>query len=140
MKISFRFIKLISKVHVFVYKASRGMIGKNIGVTVILLTTIGRKSGRRRTIPLAAIPDGENFFVVASFGGSPIAPSWLFNVKENPNIEISFGHTRQAKRATIITSSHPRYTQLWEKALSTYQGFGRYQQATARSIDLVTID
>jgi deazaflavin-dependent oxidoreductase (nitroreductase family) len=69
------------------------LTGGKIGGTlreapVLLLTTTGRKTGKKRTTPLLYVSDGNNLTVVASNGGRPKDPSWLFNLKKNPEAEV----------------------------------------------------
>lgn len=64
------FMKLFVKIHVFLYSRSDGSIGGSIrGADVLLLTSLGRKSGKKRSVPLSYMEDGSNYVIVASYGG-----------------------------------------------------------------------
>ncbi len=74
-------MRMISGTHEFWYRLSGGLIGGQLGkAPVLLLTTTGRKSGRRRTTPLVYLPDGDNMVVIASNGGSDRHPDWWLNL------------------------------------------------------------
>mgnify|MGYP001237020189 CR=1 FL=1 len=104
-----------------------------------MLTTTGSKSGKKRTIPLTAIPYGNQYILVASFGGSPTDPSWLTNIRRNQAIQIRIGTEIQSASARIVEPPDPEYDELWEKAVTMYDGYERYQQATSRKIPVVVL-
>ena len=58
---------------------------------VLLLTTVGRRTGRRRTVPLTYIEDGDAIVLVASYGGRPHNPAWFDNLVANPKVEVILG-------------------------------------------------
>ena len=75
-----------------VYRASGGRIAGSIrGVPVLLLTTKGRKSGKRRVTPLLYVADGDRIVVVASNGGSDRSPAWWLNISSDPAVEVETG-------------------------------------------------
>ncbi len=75
-------MKLMTAVHEFWYRMSNGLVGGNVfGTKVLLLTTTGRKSGKRYTTPLTYVDDGDNLVIIASNGGSDRDPDWWRNLK-----------------------------------------------------------
>ena len=135
-----KLIKIISKIHGCIYRASKGKIGRRLGnQEIVLLTTKGRKSGRERQVPLAAIPHLNNYFVVASFGGSHVHPGWFLNIRHNQNVRVRFGATTKRATASILQTSAIDYEHLWNKAISIYKGFDDYKEATPRRIPIVII-
>src|SRR3989449_4258981 len=77
--------QVMSSTHVFFYKLSGGRIGGRMHkVPVLLLTTTGRKTGRKRTTPLLYVRDGNRVVIVASNGGRRMDPSWWMDLKRNP--------------------------------------------------------
>ena len=69
--------RLFTRLHVILYRFSVGRIGGNMSdVQILLLGSVGRKTGKRRTTPLAYIRDGDNYVVTASNGGEPHHPGW----------------------------------------------------------------
>jgi len=87
----------------FLYRASGGRIGGKMGqVEVLLLTTTGRKSGKKRTLPLVYIMDGPAYVITASAGGADKNPGWFFNVRSNPQSLIQV----REKQIKVISLSH----------------------------------
>ncbi|MFV2073875.1 MAG: nitroreductase/quinone reductase family protein, partial [Thermoanaerobaculales bacterium] len=80
---------MVSAMHLFWYRLTGGAIGGSLaGRPVLLLTTTGRKSGRRRTTPLVYLEDGDNMVLVASNGGNQRHPVWWLNLERNPEAEV----------------------------------------------------
>ena len=138
--ISPNMIRIISKIHEHIYRISRGKIGKRFGkLGFLLLTTTGRKSGKRRSVPLPVIPVGPNYILVASFGGNPSNPAWLLNIRLNPEVYIRIGSVSIRSKATIIEATEHGYEELWRKAVAIYRGYDDYKKATPRQIPIVVV-
>jgi len=136
----FKAIRILSRIHGYIYRISRGRIGQQLGtVRFLLLTTTGSKSGKKRSVPLASVPYGSDYILVASFGGSPVDPAWVINIRQNPAVEIRVGITRYQAKATIIETTDSRYEDMWGKATTIFEGFNNYRQATSRHIQIVLI-
>lgn len=137
----FNLIRIISKIHLFLYRVSRGKVGgRFFGIEILLLTTIGYKSGRKRRVPLAAIPYYGNYLVVASFGGSPKHPAWFINITHNPNVEIRIGSITKKATTAIIESVDSRYNMMWAMAVKVTDSFDSYRKSTTRNIPIVLIN
>lgn len=80
--------KIGSGIHKVLYKATRGGIGSRSGGLHFLLTTIGRKTGRKHTVPLQHFLDSGKTIVVASKGGSENHPPWYLNLRSNPQVVV----------------------------------------------------
>ncbi len=129
---------LIAKLHTFLYRVSGGRLGGRIsGSRVVLLTTTGRKSGRRRTTPLLSLPDGENIVIVASNGGNDRHPVWWLNLQANPEAELRTGNETKPVRAEA--ASEEEKARLWPLLVEMYSGYERYQQGTERKIPVVVL-
>ena len=77
------------KIHTFVLRKTKGKrMSYFRGMPILLLNTIGRKSGKSRTIPLMYFQDAGNYIITASNGGSDRHPGWFYNLKEMPQTEI----------------------------------------------------
>ena len=140
MKPKFHLIRIVSKVHKFIYVASRGRLTTSWkGLEFILLTTTGSVSGKERKVPLAAIRHEGSYILIASFGGSPTPPGWLTNIEQNSSVRIAIGPTTVDANAAIIDSSRPEYPAMWAKAVTAYKGFDNYRRATTRQIPVVLI-
>jgi deazaflavin-dependent oxidoreductase (nitroreductase family) len=113
MRSKFKTIRIISKIHGYIYRISRGRVGKQLGkAPILLLTTTGRKSGTKRSVPLSAIPYGLKYILVASFGGSPVHPAWLINIRQNPAVNIRVGSTVKQAKASIIQTTDTGYEEM----------------------------
>ena len=96
---------LFGEEHVRRYRESGGKVGHiwREGSTVLLLTTTGRTSGQKRTIPLIYAKDGDRYVIVASKGGAPEHPGWYRNLEKSPEVEVQVqgevfrAHARTAK-------------------------------------------
>ena len=140
MRSKFNAIRTISKIHEYIYRISRGRVGNQLGkVAILLLTTTGRKSGKKRSVPLTAIPYGTKYILVASYGGSPVHPAWLTNILQNPAVQIRIGARVKQAKASIIDTTDPGYEEMWEKAVATYGGYDNYKRVTSRHIPIVVI-
>jgi len=128
----------MSSTHVFFYKLSGGRIGGRIHkADVLLLTTTGRKTGKKRTTPLLYVRDGNRLVIIASNGGRPIDPSWWMNLKRNPIAMVqvkSLKETIYAQRA--IGSEKER---LWRLMTNVYPAYDNYLKKTDRDIQVVVL-
>jgi deazaflavin-dependent oxidoreductase (nitroreductase family) len=136
------------KVHDVIYKATNGAIGKRgVGVPTLLLTTTGRKTGKRRTHALVYAKDGDDYVVVASNGGSDEPPAWLLNLEADGGVHVQDG--RRGFEATARVATGEERARLWELVNRNNRGLaplmhrgavGRYdvyQRNTAREIAVV---
>src|SRR6476659_9437604 len=84
------------------FRAKDGKVGGPFAnPPLLLLTTIGAKSGQPRIAPLAYITDGDHFIVIASKAGAPTNPDWYYNLLANPTVTIEIGQERFQVRASI---------------------------------------
>ena len=119
-----------------IFRLSGGRIGNQLGtVRILVLTTIGKRSGQKRSVPLAAVTYGKEFIVVASFGGSPKNPSWFLNLKHNPSVIIQVGTKVYKANTLIVEIGHERYEVLWKLALKTFNGFSTYRSCLIYTSD-----
>ncbi len=114
------------------------MGGRLLGVPMLLLTTIGRRSGQPHTTALTYLTDGAHFVIVASNGGSPHHPAWLLNLRAHPEVQIQVGPTRHRVRAR--EAADPERQRLWTGMVQLYAGYGGYQARTTRRIPVVILE
>lgn len=128
-------IRAVMALHTFLYRLTGGAIGGQFGgFNVLLLTTVGRKSGKSRTIPLGYFVIDGDTVLVASNGGSDSNPSWYFNLKSNPQITVEKGREKLSMRAELVDSaSQPA---LWAEVVRQGPSYGRYATSTTRPIPL----
>jgi deazaflavin-dependent oxidoreductase (nitroreductase family) len=131
-------IRALSRAHARVYRISRGRIlDRIVGMPVLLLTTTGRESGKPRTATLTYLRDGEDLVVVGSFGGSDLPPAWWLNLQTEPRARVQIGGTTLPVTARAATADE--HDRLWPLVTTTYPGYTRYQERTARSIPVVML-
>ena len=127
------------KVHVALYRASRGRLGGQLrkGAPVLLLTTTGRKTGRQRTTPLLYLREDDRHVVVASAGGALSHPAWYLNLRSNPAATVQVGARKLAVRAE--TAGPEERARLWPRLTQMWPQYDDYQAKTAREIPLVIL-
>jgi deazaflavin-dependent oxidoreductase (nitroreductase family) len=134
-----RNMKRIGKLHVGVYRSTFGLVGGRIdGLDIMLLTTIGKKSGEKRVVPLPFFRDGKRFVLIASFGGNAKNPAWLNNLTANPDVHIQVGFRRMKARATVADSQER--DRIWSEITRAYPRYLEYQKKTDRQIPVVVIE
>jgi deazaflavin-dependent oxidoreductase (nitroreductase family) len=108
------------------------------GVTTLLLTTTGRRSGLARTTPLIYGRAGDRYLVVASRGGAPAHPSWYENLVAQPIVQVQVMADRFKARARTATSAER--PALWKTMAAIWPPYDEYQQRTAREIPVVILE
>jgi deazaflavin-dependent oxidoreductase (nitroreductase family) len=135
-------VHTVLRVHEAIYKATGGLVGHRVlgGMPTLLLHTVGRKSGAERVSALTYLQDGDRWIVVASKGGSDVAPAWLHNVRAKPEVEVQIARRQVPAVATVITGEDPDYARLWKGANKLNRGqYDAYQAKTKREIPLVVL-
>ncbi|HEU5014256.1 MAG TPA: nitroreductase family deazaflavin-dependent oxidoreductase [Roseiflexaceae bacterium] len=122
------------------FHANNGKVGGPFANTpLLLLTSIGAKSGQPRTSPLAYVTDNGHFVIIASKGGAPSNPDWYYNVLANPEVTVEAGTETFKARATAITDG-PERDRLYAKMVEQNPGFAEYERKTARKIPAVILE
>ncbi len=128
--------RILAQMNVFWYKLSKGrLFGSFRGAPVLLLTTTGRKSGKRRTTPLLYISEGNRLAIVASNGGRDRDPYWRQNLKTNSNAEAQVKGERYTVRAEKANTAEKG--RLWPLLTKMYPSYDDYQRKTKREIPVV---
>jgi F420H(2)-dependent quinone reductase len=134
-----RFWELGTSVHVAAYKLSHGRIGgHSMGAPVVLVESVGRKSGKRRTHPLICGEDGDNLVVVASKGGVDRHPAWYLNLMANPQTTAYWRGDKRRVQARDATDAERE--RLWPMMVSIYHPYESYQRRTERKIPVVILE
>jgi proline iminopeptidase len=107
-------------------------------IPTLLLTTVGRKSGRDFTMPLIFGRAGDAYVVVASKGGAPAHPAWYLNLEANPSVRVQVKADKFAARAR--TTSGEERAALWTKMVAIYAPYALYQTKTDRQIPVVVLE
>ena len=117
---------------------SGGRIGGRLwNLPVVLLTTTGRRSGKKRTVPLCSLRDGDDTVVIASYGGLDRPPAWWLNLESDPSAELLAGRARSS--VTARTAGPEERARLWSEVASRAPGYLEYERRTAREIPVVIL-
>ncbi len=132
-------MRTASAFNTWIYQVSGGrLLGRfSSGAPVCLLTTQGRKSGQRRTVPLLYLADGDDLVLVASQGGAPQHPGWYFNLLADPRAEVQIGRRRFAVTARIVSAEEK--AALWPRLVAIYPPYEAYQGRTTRAIPVMRL-
>jgi deazaflavin-dependent oxidoreductase (nitroreductase family) len=127
-------------VHQWLYDATDGRIGRSLGGRpMLLLRTVGKRTGKPRTSALLYVPHGDAYAVIASKGGDPKHPGWYHNLVANPDIDVQVGRKTIPVRARVAEGDER--SQLWKRADEiNHGGYERYQALTDRTIPVVVLD
>ncbi|MFJ2193224.1 nitroreductase family deazaflavin-dependent oxidoreductase [Kitasatospora sp. NPDC087861] len=121
------------------YESSGGTEGTTLrGMPVILLTSVGAKSGKLRKTPLMRVEHDGLYAVVASQGGAPKHPVWYWNLKADPRVELQDGPVRQDMMAREVTGAEK--AEWWQRAVAAYPDYAEYQTKTGRAIPLFVLE
>lgn len=129
---------LFTNLQVSLYRLSGGSIGGTFrGAPVLLLTTTGRKTGKKRTKPLLYLMDNDQIALVASHAGAPTHPIWWRNLQKNPDAEVQIKRTHLQVKAREATPEERE--RLWPKLVALYSDYENYQKRTTRTIPVVLL-
>lgn len=132
-------VKLLSSVHTAAFRLTRGVVGRRLADNdMLLLTTTGRRTGSRHTVPLLYLVEGGLVVIVASYGGRPDHPDWYRNLLANPDAVVQIGRRRRSVVAR--TMSADERAKWWPRAVSAYGDYAVYQSRTSREIPLVALE
>jgi deazaflavin-dependent oxidoreductase (nitroreductase family) len=128
-------LRSASVLHRSLYRLTGGrLVGKVWNLSILLLTTTGRKSGAARTTPLCYFPDGDDLVVVASNGGMDWFPDWWLNLMSDPHATVEIG--RRRRRVVARTASPEERARLWAALTKVAPGYLEYERRTSREIPL----
>jgi F420H(2)-dependent quinone reductase len=120
------------------YMESGGIEGTELqGKPVILLTTIGAKTGKIRKTPLMRVEHDGEYAVVASLGGAPKHPVWYHNVKAYPRVELQDGPVTKDYEAREVFGDEK--APWWERAVEAWPDYAKYQEKTDRQIPVFVL-
>jgi len=123
--------------HVNKIEQSGGSASELNGKPVVLLNTIGAKSGKLRKTPLMRVEHDGEYAVVASLGGAPKRPVWYYNVKQNPRVELQDGDTTGDYDAREVFGDEK--ATWWDRAVAAWPDYADYQKKTDREIPVFVL-
>jgi deazaflavin-dependent oxidoreductase (nitroreductase family) len=134
-----RGLRATGQLNIPLYKLSGGRIGGRLDrAPILLLTTVGRRSGKERTAPVVYLRDGERMIVIGSNAGNKRPPAWALNLEQNPEAEVQVRRERWPVRARIAEG--PEHDELWRRMNEQFSGFDDYRERTTRDIRLFVLE
>lgn len=139
--ISWLYARTLHHLDRIVYRLTRGratFVSLVTGLPIVMLTTTGAKSGRRHTLPLVALPDGERMVIIASNYGQRRNPAWYHNLRAHPRATISFdGATREVVARELEGEERDRH---YARGIEIYPGWTQYRErASHRRIPVIEL-
>ena len=120
------------------FRANAGKVGGMFaGRTLLLVHTVGAKSGQERINPVAYVADGNRLVIIASKGGAPTNPDWYYNILAHPLVTVEVSTEQFQAQAAI--ASEPERTRLFNQMVEMMPGFAEYQRKTERVIPVIIL-
>ena len=135
------FARILHRADRFVLRLNRGrftITSLIAGLPTILLTTTGAKSGLPRVLPIACVPDGEKYALIATNFGQSHFPAWYHNLKKNAECIVRVGDTIKTFIAREVHGDE--YDRYWNMAVNIYAGYEAYRERTARRIPVMLLE
>jgi deazaflavin-dependent oxidoreductase (nitroreductase family) len=121
------------------YEATDGTQANDLrGRPVIVLTSVGAKTGKLRKTALMRVEHEGIYAVVASLGGAPKHPVWYHNLKANPHVELQDGPSKRDYLAREVTGDEKAVW--WDRAVETWPDYAKYQTKTTRQIPVFVLE
>lgn len=120
------------------FRANSGKVsGRFEGRSLLLLHTIGAKSGKERVNPLAYTKDGERYVIIASKGGAPDHPDWYYNILARRVLKVEVG--TETFKVIAKVAKEPERTRLFDKMVESFPGFDDYRRRTDRVLPVIIL-
>jgi deazaflavin-dependent oxidoreductase (nitroreductase family) len=132
-----------ARVQAEAYEASGGAEASTLrdtGLPIIVLTNVGAKSGKLHKTALMRVEHDGRYAVVASKGGAPKPPTWYFNVKANPHVELQDGAVKRDYLARELDVDSAEYAEWWQRSVDAYPPYADYQERTSRRIAVFVLE
>lgn len=127
-----------ARVQAEAFEASAGTVHNTMrGVPIIVLTTVGARTGLLRKTPLMRVEHDGEYAVVASLGGAPQHPVWYWNIRANPHVDLQDGAVKRGYLARELTGAE-RAT-WWARACEVWPDYAAYQHRTDRLIPVFVL-
>lgn len=121
------------------FRSNNGQVKNQFaGMPLLLINTVGARTGEPRTKPLAYLADEDRYVVIASFAGAEKNPPWFHNLVANPEFDLEVGGEKFRARATVL--DEPERTLLFNKMVEKMPVFADYQEKTERVIPVLALE
>ncbi len=124
------------------YEGSGGTEGVGLldtGLPCIIVTHTGNKTGSIRKTPLMRVKDGDSYVLVASKGGAPKNPEWVYNLRTDPDVELRDATEVQVMRVREVEDAEER-ARVWALAMEAFPPYEEYRNKTSRTIPVFIAD
>ncbi len=105
---------------------------RDTGLPVVIVTSVGARSGKLRKTPLMRVEHDGSYALVASKGGAPTHPVWYHNLRSHPEVDIQDGPTKRSYRVRVVSGDERAVW--WERAVAAFPNYADYQRSTDREI------
>ncbi len=120
------------------FRANSGKVGGPFaGRTLLILHTVGAKSGQERINPVTYVTDGDRLLFLASKNGAPTNPDWYYNLLAHPLVTVEVGTEKFQARAAV--ASEPERTRLYDQMVEMMPDFAEYQRKTTRILPVIIL-
>ncbi|HEX9332799.1 MAG TPA: nitroreductase family deazaflavin-dependent oxidoreductase [Anaerolineales bacterium] len=134
----FNIFRFFMAIYVFLYRLTGGKFGNQVqGLPVLLLTTIGRRTGKKRITPLGYLEHDGSYVITATNAGFDTHPAWFHNLKSHPQVALQIGDKQLTAIAELADPTLRQ--QLWAKFVERAPGYGAYEKRTTREIPIVLL-
>ncbi|CAM4018619.1 nitroreductase family deazaflavin-dependent oxidoreductase [Nocardia ninae] len=138
MSITHQVERIFAGLNASLYRVSGGKLGGRLGkAPILLLTTVGRKSGQRRTSPLLYRQEGDRYLIAGSHRGTPTHPDWVLNLRANPDAEVQINSKTIPVTATELSPAERDAA--WPGLDAMYPSFADYRSKTDRTIPIFAL-
>lgn len=121
------------------FEASNGTEANTLrGMPIIMLTSVGARSGKLRKTPLMRVEHDGEYAAVASLGGAPKHPVWYYNLLADPHVELQDGPAKLDLVARELTGDEKSVW--WDRAVAAFPDYADYQRATTREIPVFVLE
>jgi deazaflavin-dependent oxidoreductase (nitroreductase family) len=119
------------------YERTNGASPTNRGVPIVVVTSLGAKSGKVRKFAVMRVEDAGRYAVIASMGGQPKHPLWYHNLVAHPHVELQDGPVRRDYVAREAAGAEK--AEWWARAVEVWPDYDAYQARTSREIPLFVL-
>jgi deazaflavin-dependent oxidoreductase (nitroreductase family) len=128
-----------TQAHAWLVRRTGGRLGgRALGADILVLRTVGRRSGRQRDAPVFFVPHGDGFAVVASNAASARSPAWWLNLQERPDADALVRGRTHPVHARAATEEER--AELWPRLVELYSGYEHYRSIATRELPVVILD
>jgi F420H(2)-dependent quinone reductase len=139
VKMNKQVLRFFMGINSFLIHTSKGKIGAHLGKqTILLMHTVGRKTGKRYTTPIAYFTDAGNYYVIGSNWGQEKNAAWFYNLKQQPELKIEVEGKELKVRAR--EASGEEYDRLWLNAIMHHPDYLHYKEMTPRHIPILVFE